>query len=104
MRNLQEKEAAQSIKAVHSHYSGIKADPLSFKYSLSIPLLESRLSYTHRFFFSVHTGAMISSAGACVISPVGLFLPRRERFSSSFPPHPVHRIIRNAVTFTNRQR
>lgn len=77
IRNLQEKNAAElhrgSIKAVHNHYTGIKADPLSFKYSM----FESRLSFTQRLSFSVHTASMISS-----------FFSRAEK-KVFFPPRPV---------------
>lgn len=69
----------------------LKQTPLSFKYSM----FESRLSFTQRLFFSVHTASMISSAGT--FSP-----EQRKRFS--FHPVLYHRIIRNAVAFTNRRR
>lgn len=52
------------IKAVYSHYTGIKADPLSFKISLSIPSLNPIfLTPTLPFFFSVHADLVISSVG-----------------------------------------
>ncbi len=51
--------ASGGIKAGHSHYTGIKADPLSFKRSLSIPLLKPIVLTPT---FSVHADLMISSA------------------------------------------
>lgn len=69
------------IKAVYSHYTGIKADPLSFKISLSIPSLNPIFLTPTLPFFSLSTLIWWYHRLGLHNLPVGAFLQYKERFS-----------------------
>lgn len=82
IRNFQKKAselASGRIKTVHSHYTGIKADSLSFKYSLSIPVWIPSFLHPPLFFF-LSTLIWWYHRLGLHNPPKGTFLLRKERF------------------------